>query len=181
MEFLSVSTIIIIPLVLIIIGFLVRIHSLRSESVELSFVEEYTSKFDGLVDSYKDGYFDVEYDNELYEWLAKKLPKLQRTIGPFGVAARYQAPYSNQIDYNYEIIPNTLTLFKLGTVHSSNIHYSKDALLHYIGDKEDSIYLLKKDLFNPLKLFVIGVQILVSSPLALLHWFGLIVNNNNLN
>jgi hypothetical protein len=67
-----------------------------------------------------------------------------------------------------------LPKFRDRTIVQFEIHSVDDCLLRYIGNLEDIIKAIRKKLHNPIIIFQEGIQIIISFPLYLLSWFGII-------
>ncbi len=162
----------IIVILIIALTFVIGFFKLRYIRIKLYddivFVNEYLEKFTTFIETY-----NTHFDGELYCWLTKKVPKIQSMLGHFGIA-EYQPAFANYIFRNHEIISNTLHLMRARTAHSNEIGMSQEALIRYIGYIEEKVDECNNDLRNPLKWFQLGAQYIISLPVQLFYWFGLI-------
>lgn len=165
---------ILVIFIIFIIGFVRTLQSHIKLVKDVKFVGEYLDKFNEFVETY-----NSNFDGNLYYWLTKKSPKIQTTLGLFGVS-NYQPAFANHIVNNRQTIVNTLPLMRNGTAHKGDINMCQEALIRYIGFMEEAFEYSKNDLKNPLKWFQLGAQYIVSLPIRILYWFNLI-NKRSLN
>ncbi len=167
-------------LFLIVVGFLILRNRLSAVYKSLDFVEEFRSKFIDYCNSRGE-------DREAYTWVTLNSPKMQRNMGSYGVYEAYQPPAANYMVKNYQIITNMIPEVRrhidlnnesLGTMFASSIDgFIKaidEALLRYIGvlnEQEDDA---KRKLTNPFLWIRTGVEEVLSLPILLFAWFGLI-------
>lgn len=146
----------------------------------IEFAKEYQVKFSELADGYLgklDKYNKTHiFDESLYIWLTKNATKIQHDTGQFGVIRQYSAPYSSFIHENYEMIVNTLPKFRNCEIDQQEIHYVDDCLIRYIGFQEEQEANAVKNIMNPIVLFSIGIQEVLSIPLRIVFWFGIYDN-----
>lgn len=158
---------ILIIFIIFIIGFVRTLQSHIKLVKDVKFVSEYLNKFNEFVKTY-----NSNFDKNLYYWLTKKSPKIQTTLGFFGVS-NYQPAFANCI-VNRQTIINTLPSMRNHTAHKGDINMCQEALIRYIGFMEEAFEYSKSDLKNPLKWFQFGAQYFVSLPIRILYWFNLI-------
>jgi hypothetical protein len=116
-------------------------------------------------------------DNEKYIWLTKNVNKMQEKLGGHG-RMFYVAPFRTYQIPRYEIVINTLPKFKEGNIKDFDLNSVDDCLIRYIGVLEGVIDSTDKKLKNPIIWFKEGFQELVTIPIYLLNWFGLISDKN---
>lgn len=80
---------------------------------------------------------------------------------------------------NYQIIINTIPKFREGQVESFDVGSVDDCLLRYIGYLEEYQKDTLRDLKNPIIWFREGFREILSIPIFILSWFG-IINNRTL-
>lgn len=165
---------ILVIFIIFMIGFVRTLQSHIELIKDVKFVGEYLDKFNEFVETY-----NSNFDRNLYYWLTKKSPKIQTTLGFFGVS-NYQPAFANHIVNNRQTIINTLPLMRNGTAHEGDINMCQESLIRYIGFMEEAFEHSKSDLKNPLKWFQLGAQYIVSLPIRILYWFNLI-NKNSFN
>ncbi len=172
------SIIIIVCFILTLVlglGTILRRSKLLIDKHQFAF--EYREKFIGLANKYFSTYEryvqNGTVDRELYIWLTKNVNQIQSDLGQIGtmhyVAAfqRYQIP-------NYQVVLNTLPKFRDGSIENFDITSTEDCLIRYIGDLEIDIKAVRKQIKNPVTWFKEGFQIVISLPLYLLNWFGVL-------
>jgi hypothetical protein len=112
-------------------------------------------------------------DNEKYIWLTKNVYRIQKILGGMG-KMDYTSKYRTYRVQNYEIIVNTLPMFRDGNIHDFDINAVDDCLIRYVGYMEEQINQGKKEIVNPVIWFRQGVQEVLSLPLYFLKWFGIL-------
>lgn len=166
-------------LAVFIIGF-VKVYNRHSRVIKnINFASEYRKKFV----TFSKKYFKIyerrsrssNFDYELYEWLTMNVIKIQNNIGFLGVIT-YQPPFTNYMIDNYKIIVNTLPKFRNGQVGRSDADMVDDCLLRYLGHLEEDLKETQKDLRNPIVWFREGFREIMSIPIFILSWFGIISN-----
>jgi hypothetical protein len=141
------------------------------------FAFEYRDKFVGLANRYFSTYEKYvqngTVDRELYIWLTKNVNQIQSDLGHTGTMHYVGAFQRFQIP-NYQVVINTLPKFRDGSVESFDVTSTEDCLIRYIGDLEIDIKALKKQIKNPVTWFKEGFQVIISIPLYMLNWFGIL-------
>ena len=166
-------------LAVFIIGF-VKVYNFHSIVIKnIDFASEYRSKFADFSKKYFKTYerwnYSGDVDYKLYEWLTMNVFKIQNNIGPFGIIT-YKPPFTNYMIDNYQIIINTLPKFRNGQVEIYDANMVDDCLLRYIGHLEEYRKVTQKDLRNPIVWFREGFREIMSIPIFILSWFGIISN-----
>lgn len=113
------------------------------------------------------------FDGEQYVWLTMNVSKIQNYVGSFGVTA-YKPAFQNYMIKDYPIILNTIPKFREGQVKSLDVGSVDDCLLRYIGYLEDYQKGTQRNLRNPIIWFREGVKEILSMPIFILNWFGII-------
>jgi len=175
-----VSKLIMIGIILVVlIGFIIVINIFFKTKKKIIFAEEYRDKFISFANNYNSSYERYNrsgnIDNELYIWLTKNVSKIQSNVGSFGVLS-YQPAFKNYMINNYQIIINTLPKFRDGLIENFDITSVDDSLLRYIGHTEEVLIQQKKNLVNPIVWFREGISEILSFPIIMLHWFGIITS-----
>lgn len=133
------------------------------------FSEEYLSKFQQFVKSYRNN-----FDGKIFYWLTHRGVKMQSELGSLGIID-YTPPFASHIIQNYQLIPNTLQEMHSYTFPNTSLIASCErALISYIGLIDDWLVNSAKQLRNPLIWLREGVQFIVSLPILVLSWSGLI-------
>jgi len=166
-------------LTVFIIGF-VQVYYRHSRIVKkISFAGEYRNKFVAFANKYFQTYDRWsragDFDGELYVWLTMNVSKIQDYVGSFGVMS-YKPAFQNYMFNNYQIIINTIPKFREGQVEKFDVGAVDDCLLRYIGYLEEYSKDTLKNLRNPIVWFREGFRELLSIPIFILNWFGIISN-----
>jgi hypothetical protein len=170
-------------LVIFIIGF-VQVYNRHNRVVKkIDFAGEYRNKFVEFANKYFKTHDrwsrSGDLDGELYVWLTMNVSKIQSYVGSFGVMS-YKPAFQNYMINNYQIIINTIPKFREGQVHDFDVGSVDDCLLRYIGHLEDYSEETQRNLRNPIIWFREGFRELLSIPIFILSWFG-IISNRTLN
>jgi len=96
-------------------------------------------------------------------------------IGTFGVMS-YKPTFQNYMIHNYNIIINTIPKFREGPIESFDVNSVDDCLLRYLGHLEELSIDTQRNLRNPIIWFREGFKEIISIPIFLLNWFGIISN-----
>ena len=166
-------------LTVFIIGF-VQVYNRHSRVVKkISFAGEYRNKFVEFANKYFQTYDRYnrsgDFDGELYVWLTMNVSKIQGNLGTFGVMD-YIAPFQTYRVSNYQIVINTIPKFRDGSVKDFDTNSVDDCLLRYIGYLEEYSKDTQKNLRNPIVWFREGFREILSIPIFILNWFGIISN-----
>ena len=175
-----ITTLIILGILTVfIIGF-VQVYNRHSGVVEkIDFAVEYRNKFVKFTNKYfqtHDRYSrSSDFDGELYVWLTMNVSKIQNYVGSFGVVS-YKPASQNYMINNYQIIINTIPKFREGRVWNFDVGAVDDCLLRYIGYLKEYSKDTLKNLRNPIVWFREGFRKILSVPIFILSWFGIISN-----
>jgi|688.fasta_scaffold431154_2 hypothetical protein len=166
-------------LTVFVIGF-VQVYSRHSRiEKKISFAGEYRNKFVEFSNRYFENYDrwsrSGSFDGEQYVWLTMNVSKMQGNLGTFGVMD-YIAPFQTYKVTNYQIVINTIPKFRDGSVKDFDINSVDDCLLRYIGYLEEYSKDTLKNLRNPIVWFREGFREVLSIPIFILNWFGIISN-----
>lgn len=166
-------------LTVFIIGFL-QVYNRHSRVVKkIDFAGEYRNKFIELANKYFQTYdrfnHSGDFDGKLYVWLTMNVNKIQNYVGSFGVMS-YKQAFQNYMISNYQIIINTIPKFREGQVENFDVNAVDDCLLRYIGYLEEYSEDTLKNLRNPIVWFREGFRGILSVPIFILSWFGIISN-----
>ena len=166
-----------------VIGFVQVFNRQKNVVNKLNFAGEYRKKFIEFVNKYfknRDRWSrSGDLDGELYVWLTKNVSKIQNYVGSFGIMS-YKPAYQNYIINHYQIITNTIPKFREGQVESFDVGSVDDCLLRYIGHLEEYQKETFRNLKNPIIWFREGFREILSIPIFILSWFG-IISNRTLN
>lgn len=142
----------------------------------LNFLSEYRDNFIRVANSisFTAGFGTHGHiDHDLYHWLTMNASKAQREVGVFGVG-EFVAPFQIYKIRNYQFIVNTLPKLRQGLIHHQEITAVDDILVRCIGYYAEIEQRLQRNYKNPVKWFQYGVRFVISVPIRLLEWFGII-------
>lgn len=165
------------------IGF-VQVYNRHKKVVKkIDFADEYRNKFVEFANKYfktHDRWSQSgDLDGELYVWLTMNVSRIQNYLGTFGIMD-YIAPFQTYKVSNYQIVINTLPKFRNGSIQDFDDNSVDDSLLRYIGYLEEHSKDTLKNLRNPIVWFREGFREILSIPIFILSWFG-IISNRTLN
>ncbi len=175
-----ITTIIILGiLTVLVIGF-VLVYKRHSRVVDkIVFASQYRNKFIEFSNKYFENYYHwsraSDLDGQLYVWLTMNISKIQGNLGTFGIMD-YIAPFQTYRVSNYQVVINTIPKFRDGTVEAIDVNSVDDCLLRYIGYLEEYNQETQKNLRNPIVWFREGFREVLSIPIFILNWFGIISN-----
>lgn len=162
---------------ILVTGFVTIRRRLNRLHTKFTFAQEYREKFIQLANSYfqtYERYFrQGTVDNELYIWLTKNVNQIQSDLGHIGTM-HYMAPFQTYQISNYQIIINTLPKFRAGSIEEFDVTSSDDCLIRYLGGLEKTLTVIEKHAKNPIIWFKEGFQQVISLPLYLFNWFGIV-------
>lgn len=145
------------------------------------FANEFKNRFMALVNTYVKTYDTWSQkgnvDQEQYIWLTKNVNTMQSYLGYIGTL-HYVAPFQLYTINNYQILINTIPKFRNSQVKEYDINAADDCLVRYIGVVEKKLDYDKKDLKNPIIWFKEGIHDIMSLPLFVFSWFGIISNKS---
>jgi hypothetical protein len=156
----------------VIIGKSSQNKKLQNIEKDLNFLTDYRNKFVEMANNY---YENKSFDNNLYHELIENSNKAQRLLGATGIIT-YKPPYSNLMYSNYPIALNTIPMFKTGKIEIFDITSTDDTFLRKIGilkERQESL----NNADNLKTWFQIGSQAVLSFPLSLLSFFGIVTTN----
>lgn len=160
----------VIILMIAAIGYLSVRSTRKREARRASLISEFSSKLSVFAQGvYEQGHIN----QEIYEWLTKKVTRVQEDIGSYGIIAMYKPPFAAYAIRNYPILLNTLPEIARHTAHPSDIGSCLEALLRFSGSHEEYLDRLSRRARNPFSWFQEGTQALLLVPLYLLSWLGI--------
>lgn len=167
-------------LTVFIIGFSKVYNRYSTVVKKIDFAREYRRKFIKFSNKYFKTYdrwsATGNFDGQLYTWLTMNVNKIQGNLGIHGIM-EYIAPFQSYRVSNYQIVINTIPKFRDGTVQDFDINSVDDSLLRYIGYLEEFSQDAHKNLKNPFVWFREGFREVLSIPIFILNWFGIISNS----
>lgn len=166
-------------LTVVVIGFALVYNRHSRVIKKIEFAGEYRKKFVEFANKYFKTYDrwsrSGDFDGELYVWLTMNVSKIQSYVGSFGEMT-YKPAFQNYMINNYQIIINTIPKFREGQVENFDVGAVDDCLLRYIGHLEEYSKDTRKNLRNPIVWFREGFKEIMSIPIFILSWFGIISN-----
>lgn len=128
------------------------------------------------------------FDNNIYSILMRKSEEIQKLLGHYGIMATYQASRYDNIYRNYQVIVNELPKIRDNYSNISNmlspkiilscieesINLITDSLLRKSGEMERLNNMYIKELKNPFIWLRSGIQFIITSPIIIVCWSGLI-------
>lgn len=175
-----ITALIILGILTVLIIGLVQVYIRHSRVVKkIDFAGEYRSKFIEFANKYFETYDRWsragDVDGQLYVWLTMNVSKIQNYVGSLGVMS-YKPAFQNYLINNYQIIINTIPKFREGQVENFDVGAVDDCLLRYIGYLEEYSKDTLKNLLNPIVWFREGFREILSVPIFIFSWFGIISN-----
>jgi hypothetical protein len=165
---------------ILIVGFVIIYKRLTKCIEKHSFATEFRDRFIDFVNIYYQSYDSWvrrgKIDNEQYIWLTMNVNRMQGDLGTLGTM-HYVAPFQLYQISNYQILINTIPKFRDGKVQEFDINSSDDCLLRYIGFINEIVEANKKKIRNPIIWFREGFHEIMSLPLLIFNWFGILSNN----
>lgn len=173
-----ITTLIILGILTVFIIGVVQVYNRHSSVVKkIDFAVEYKNKFMEFSNKYFETYDSWrgsgEFDRQLYIWLTMNVSKIQGNLRTFGIMD-YIAPFHTYRVSNYQIVINTIPKFRDGSVRDFDVNSVDDCLLRYIGYLEEYCQDTQKNLKNPIVWFREGFREVLSIPIFILNWFGII-------
>lgn len=137
------------------------------------YLYEFLSKYDSYMSS-------EGRDSESLAWLIRNGDRMQEEIGSFGIVD-FKPPFSNYYIKNYSLIINGLSniaqYYRNGLGRSEEAHLIFETLLRYEGWIDNSYINIKKSFLNPIALISDGLKKIMSIPLWIMKWSGLLNGN----
>jgi len=174
----------IIVVLIIVIGFVKTVATLRTTVKNENFAIEFMNNYRDFCSPL----FQNTFNGDKYQWLKMKSTKMQTLMGSFGIASVYKPPGANHYFRNYEIIVNGISGIRENyseMVNSYSLDLERrilqevistidDVLLTFIGAAEGWVNEAQKEVKNPLIWLREGVRFVVTSPISLMYWSGLV-------
>jgi len=171
-----ITTLIILGILIVFIIGLFQVYKRHSTVVKkIDFASEYRNKFIEFTKIHRSENFEDDKYGELYIWLTMNVNKIQNMVGTFGKMA-YHPSFQNYIIQDYQIIINTIPKFRQRQIEEFDVLSVDDCLLRYIGYLQDYTKETQKNLKNPFIWFREGFREILSIPIFILNWFGIISN-----
>lgn len=173
------GTVIFAIFLVMLFGFIQVVRRNSSLLSKIKFTNDYRNKFIQFSNQYFETYDGFNktgnVHGEQYIWLTMNVNKIQNMVGTFGVMI-YKPSFRDYMINNYYIIINTIPKFREGPIESFDVNSVDDCLLRYLGHLEELLEDTQKNLKNPIIWFREGFKEIISIPIFLLNWFGIISN-----
>lgn len=176
---------IIMLITILVIGVIKVFKDWNEHQQSLKFTFSFINKFR----EFGNDLFNKQFNQESYQWLKLNSFKMQSLSGDFGVAQSFKPPGANYFFKGYQIIINGVTEVKniyqrmSGSFGGLSIEWQMlqesigmidDALLSYLGFLENKSEQKIKAIKNPIIWFREGIQFIVTLPISLIYWSGII-------
>jgi hypothetical protein len=173
LDYLISISLIIIP---IIVGLIPRLVEKKRCDAKLLFASSYLIQFQKYIENFAS-------NTEAYVYMIKNSNRMQNQLGNQGLLT-IKKPFNGVIIRNYTIILSGLTELEsylsqpiLKNQTSQLAKLIIDALLRNIGDNENRIKEIISSLKNPVILYKEGWYRVISLPLLILEWLGLVTRS----
>jgi hypothetical protein len=164
-----------ILLALVLIGFVSTIWDLIVGIQDLLFTHDYRDRYRQLLNGMSQKKRGVGFDPELYEWLMERVDRMQVELGIIGIMEHYRPPFENFAYKQYPILVNTLPQIRgRGGAHPNDLSMCDDLMTRHIGRARQKIRSELLRLINPLALLAEGTKFVVTLPLLLAYYSGLL-------
>ena len=155
---------------LMVVGLLDAIVQLRNLSARMRFAVEFQNRWVRYFEALAPG----QPAGADYTWLAGHQTRMTAELGPAD-RIDYRAPFGQYIVSNYPALTNTLAASRSGRgADPDMITFVDHMLISWGGTLHDGHERLARELRNPVYLVGRGLRFLVSLPLLLLSWSGLL-------
>ena len=171
---------IIIIVILIIIGFIKQLYEVNKFANDYDTVKEYFNIFVNVTTNKVN---KQNLDNNAYIQLVKRSEEIQLLMGYYGVIDLEEG---GRIYNNYPLVLNTIPKIKELKINDSfdtenilrELEMLQNGFLRYFNNLEIIINTYKKHFLNPFTNLKEGFHFILSLPIKLLYWVGLINQNN---
>lgn len=175
----------IIPILILIglavLGFIIKFVEIYDFDKRLTFTKEYRDKFITLCN---DIFSNNHFDQAIYYELTAAVKDMQAELGTDGIYAYVQDNLKGVATRNYQALVNFLPELRTAINEKQNsimamrlsrsIADCDDMFLRHIGTLTSQIDATRKEAKNPFSCFAEGVRTIISLPILLLKWFGII-------
>lgn len=171
----------IIIVAIIIVGAIEKIYKLYTLTNRLEFTSRYRNDF---IDFCNQARKTHHLEDDRYYSLLQDVNKIQRELGMDGIISVYQDPLAGFQMNNYPLFLNFfnemrqyMTSYSLFEERVYLLVSSCDeALVKHIGNLKEAIALGKSKVKNPFFCFANGISFIISLPIRVLEWCGIINN-----
>ena len=166
---------------IIILGFIMKIIELNDAVKRTDFTNQYRNKFISLIN---ETISDKSFNQQLYYELTSDVKAMQYELGSDGVYAYAVDNLKGFSTSNYQALINFLPElrdvlnnqdnFVIMSRYNQSVKDCDDMFIRHLGSLNGYKKSIRKKLFNPFSCFSDGMRFIVSLPILLLNWFGLI-------
>lgn len=168
-------------LIVVITGHVVLRKKHSKLCADRGFTEEYRDKYNRLVKKYFSTYNRLDragqLDGKAYAWLTMKINEMQFMMGNLG-KVDYRPAFQNNYLRDYKVVLNTMPKFRNDSITESEASFVDDCLLKYLGELDKGIEIFHSKYHNPIDCFQYGFRKILSFPIELLGWLGIISNSS---
>lgn len=161
-----------IGIIFISIGLIYKLNLYFSTLRNYNELAEYTSKFISYLNNLYSSK-TIPLDNSTYVELLTKSAHIQNLLGDVG-RIDYREPFANYVIRNLQVVVNFIPHLQNPQYKDEEFRLLQSVLLIRIGQYEELLNQIKKDIKNPLILLREGIQFIVTLPISLMYWTGLI-------
>ena len=175
----------IIPILILIgfavLGFIIKYVEIYDFDKRLTFTKEQRDKFITLCN---DIFSNNHFDQAIYYELTAAVKDMQAELGADGIYAYVQDNLKGVATRNYQALVNFLPELRTAINEKQNSIMSMrlsrsitdcdDMFVRHIGTLTSQIDATRKEAQNPFSCFAEGVRTIISLPILLLKWFGII-------
>lgn len=164
--------IILVTLGLIVIGLIKEVRTIRRVIKDIDFLSQYNKSYVEYMDNYFGKSINSSEERKLHVKLISEAPKAQRLLMDAGLID-YQPAFAGYYIKNYPVLINTLQSLR-NPITTEEFSWVNSILIMQISRYEELYENIKSNILNPVILLREGVQFLVTLPISLLYWTGLI-------
>lgn len=166
---------------IIILGFIMKLIELNDAVKRTDFTNQYRNKFISFIN---ETISDKSFNQQLYYELTSDVKAMQYELGSDGVYAYAVDNLKGFSTSNYQALINFLPElrdvlnnqdnFVIMSRYNQSVKDCDDMFIRHLGSLNEYEKSIRKKLFNPFSCFSDGMRFIVSLPILLLNWFGLI-------
>lgn len=167
-------------ILLIIIGGTVKITDVNKIYKDNLFLIEYFKKYTEYLNEFisrdfsvflkNDAEKNLDMEGELFAFLMGKAGKAQNTLGSNGYLSNYQ--HGNMILSRYQLLINTIPNLRFPDMYGRDFEMLRNMIHMTITENEGRLEKYRTEIKNPFSLLREGINFLVTSPIRILYWSG---------
>lgn len=166
---------------IIILGFIMKYIELNNIIKRGEYTNNYRIKFIELIDGIMS---QSCFNQQLYYELTEDVKSMQDELGSDGIFAYVADNIRGFSTSNYQLLVNFLPELRNAINERDNwiimnrinqsAQYCDDMFIRHLGTLKETESSIRKNLFNPFSCFSDAIKFIVSLPILLLNWFGVI-------